>query len=220
MTDDELLQVLEARGRQRCAWRAARDQAALAVLIYTGLRRAEMIDLKLGDLRLAEGTLYVASGKGNKARTVPLCREARAYLARWLELRPGVRHDYLFVTDDARRLAENGLKALLERAKTVAGMPGAENIKPHSIRHAAATRLMQNGADLRSVMAWLGHSNLQTTAVYLHTSEARLQSIADFASIRSPTVPPGETAGDRQPAPRGQAGRTPAGRLRRRPRTP
>lgn len=71
VTDAELRQVLEAAGRQRCACRAARDQAALAVLIFTGVRRAELIGLRVEDVRLAEGTLPVAKGKGNKARVVP-----------------------------------------------------------------------------------------------------------------------------------------------------
>jgi site-specific recombinase XerD len=189
VTDAELLQVLEAAGRQRCAWRAARDQAVLAVLIYTGLRRAEVIGLKVGDVNLDPGTLRVTNGKGNKARVVPLCAEAKAYLERWLAFRPAVEHDYLFTTDQVRRLAENGLKALIETAKTTAGLAGAENIKPHSIRHAAATRLLQNGADIRSVMAWLGHSHLRTTAVYLHTDEQRLQSLAHLASIRPANIP-------------------------------
>lgn len=191
VTDAELALVLDAAGRQRCAWRAARDQAALAVLIFGGLRRAEVIGLRVADVQLAAGTLHVAHGKGNKARTVPLCPEAKRYLGAWLQARPETQQDWLFVTDGTRRLAENGLKALLENAKTVAGLAGAENIKPHSIRHAAATRLMQNGADLRSVMAWLGHSHLQTTAVYLHTNEGRLQQIAGLASLRSG----GESAG-------------------------
>lgn len=184
VTDPELARVLEAAGRQRCTWRAARDQAVLAVLIFGGLRRAEVISLKLDDLNLEEGALRVTHGKGNKSRTVPLCPEAKTYLRAWLAVRPMTAYDWLFVTDEIRRLAENGLKALLENAKTVAGLAGAENIKPHSIRHAAATRLMRNGADLRSVMAWLGHSHLQTTALYLHTDAARLQQIAGLASLQ------------------------------------
>lgn len=212
VTDQELGQVLAAAGRQRCAWRAARDQALLAVLIFTGVRRGELINLRIGDVRLAEKTLLVTNGKGGKARVIPLCGDAVLLLTRWLDVRPEVKHDYLFVTDKVRRLAENGLHALLENAKTVAGLADADNIKPHSIRHAAATRLMQNGADLRSVMAWLGHSNLQTTAIYLHTDEARLQSIAHMASLdkQDPT-----SSGQCQAAPRhALTSRTGSGRRR------
>lgn len=186
VTDEELEQVLAAAGRQPQRWRALRDQALLAVLIYTGLRRGEVIDLKVEDVRLPQNQLHVACGKGGKSRNVPLCPEVREYLTRWLQERPMVDHPYLFTTDRRRRLAENGLMAALERAKTIAGLGGSRNIKPHSIRHAAATRLMQNGADLRAIQAWLGHSHLQTTAIYLHTDDKRLQAIAGCASLRCP----------------------------------
>ncbi|MFN3651279.1 MAG: tyrosine-type recombinase/integrase [Armatimonadota bacterium] len=195
VSDEELLQVLEAAGRQRTAWRAARDQAVLAVLIYTGIRRTESLDLRVQDVDLSRRTLYVAHGKGDKARTVPLCREVKEYLARWLELRPPAECDWLFVYGRTRRLSSNGLAQLLEQAKLVAGLGNAPNIKPHSIRHRAATRLLQNGADLRSVQAWLGHSHLSTTAVYLHCDEKRLQSIAHYASFQpSPPEPEPEPA--------------------------
>jgi integrase len=78
VSDEELMQVIEAAGRQRIAWRSARDQAVLAVLIFTGLRRTEVLDLRLLDVDLNRSTLYVAHGKGDKARTVPLCREVRS----------------------------------------------------------------------------------------------------------------------------------------------
>lgn len=190
VSDEELARVLEAAGRQRMAWRAARDQAVLAVLIYTGIRRTETLDLRVQDVDLGRSTLYVAHGKGDKARTVPLCREVKEYLSRWLELRPPAQCDWHFAYGLTRRLSQNGLAELLEQAKLVAGLGDASNIKPHSIRHRAATRLLQNGADLRSVQAWLGHSHLSTTAVYLHTDEKRLQSIAHLAALTSPNGQP------------------------------
>lgn len=77
VSDEELAQVLAAAGRQRVAWRVARDQAVLAVLIFTGRRRAEMLNLRLGDIRLDRGELVVAHGKGNKERRVPLRQQAQ-----------------------------------------------------------------------------------------------------------------------------------------------
>jgi integrase/recombinase XerC len=191
VSDEELIQVIEAAGRQRVPWRAARDQAVLAVLIFTGLRRTEVLDLRLQDVDLGRTMLYVAHGKGDKARWVPLCTEVREYLDRWLQLRPVAHHDWLWAYGQARRLHPQGLAALLESAKEVAGLGGAENIKPHSIRHRAATRLLQNGADLRAVQAWLGHSHLVTTAIYLHCDEKRLQAIAHYASFAPQPPPPG-----------------------------
>ena len=183
VSDEELIQVIEAAGSQRIAWRAARDQAVLAILIFTGLRRTEVLDLRLQDVDLGRSMLYVAHGKGDKARWVPLCREAKEYVETWLTFRPPAMHDWLWAYGQARRLSANGLAGTLESAKQSAGLGGAENIKPHSIRHRAATRLLQNGADLRAVQAWLGHSHLATTAIYLHCDEKRLQSIAHFASF-------------------------------------
>lgn len=187
VSDEELTQVLEAAGRQRSAWRSARDQGVLAVLIYTGLRRTEVLDLRLQDVDLGRNIVHVAHGKGDKARIVPLCSDAKGYLARWLELRPEANHDWLWAYGYARRMSTKGLAEILERAKQTAGLADADNIKPHSIRHHAATRLLHNGADIRSVQAWLGHSHLSTTAVYLHTDEKRLQSIAHLASLPTTT---------------------------------
>jgi site-specific recombinase XerD len=206
VSDEELQEVLAAAGSQRIAWRVARDQAVLAVLIFTGLRRTEVLDLRLQDVDLARNAVYVAHGKGNKARWVPLCSDAKPYLSRWLELRPEAQHDWLWAYGQARRLSANGLAAILEKAKEVAGYRNAENIKPHSIRHRAATRLLQNGADLRSVQAWLGHSHLTTTAVYLHTDEKRLQSIAHLAALAPPSLPTPQTSA---PAPAPERGPSP-----------
>ena len=207
VSDEELIQVLEAAGRQRIAWRAARDQGVLAVLIFTGLRRAEVLDLRLRDVDLSRGTLHVAHGKGDKSRMVPLCAEVKEYLSTWLELRPEANHDWLWAYGLARRLSANGLADTLEKAKETAGLAHSENIKPHSIRHRAATRLLQNGADLRSVQAWLGHSHLSTTAIYLHCDEKRLQSIAHFASFspQTPELKPAK-APDATPNPTKRAG--------------
>lgn len=218
VSDEELIQVIEAAGRQRIPWRVARDQAVLAVLIFTGLRRTEVLDLRLQDVDLGRSMIYVAHGKGDKDRWVPLCSEAKAYVARWLELRPVANHDWLWAYGQARRLHPNGLASILEEAKKLAGFEGAENIKPHSIRHRAATRLLQNGADLRAVQAWLGHSHLATTAIYLHCDEKRLQSIAHLASFApKPPQPEPQPSKPPEPAPvspRHRQGHSPA--LRRR----
>src|SRR5262249_20326770 len=97
---------------------------------------------------------------------------------------------YLFVTDRRRRLGEVGLHALIETAKSLADLREHRNIKPHSIRHAAATRLLRNGADLRSIQQFLGHSQLQTTAMYLHTDEQQLQRIAGLSELPSSQASP------------------------------
>jgi site-specific recombinase XerD len=95
------------------------------------------------------------------------------------------RHEHLFVGHGRRRVGHNSLSTILEEIKAIAGMRGDPRIKPHSIRHAAATRLMRNGADIRSIQAWLGHSDLKTTAIYLHTDEHQVRKIANLAGLQS-----------------------------------
>ena len=78
-----------------------------------------------------------------------------------------------------------GLQSLLEEVKATAGYAGRENIKPHSLRHWRATDLMRAGADLKSVSAFLGHTMLSTTSIYLHTSEEQCRGIRELTTLGS-----------------------------------
>jgi len=190
VTDEDVQRLLEATGRQRSDFRCVRDRAVLSVLAFCGLRRRELLDLTVDALNVSDESLLVQQGKGKKARTVYLCAEALAALREWLAMRGQQRcaHQYLFVGEGGRRFGENTLAHMLEEIKAIAGLKNDPRIKPHSIRHAAATRLMRNGADIRSIQTWLGHSQLQTTALYLHTDEEQVRKIAPLAGFR-PTDP-------------------------------
>jgi len=195
VTDEDLVKLLEAVERQSSDFRCARDKALLAVLIFCGLRRQELLDLTVSSINLADRSLLVQQGKGNKSRTIYLCEEALTALREWLAMRQQVKcsHHYLFLGEGKRRLGDRTLHDLLEEIKAIAGLKGDPRIKPHSIRHAAATRLLRNGADIRSIQAWLGHSQLQTTAIYLHTDEQQVRKIAPLAGLRpSPQEKPSE----------------------------
>jgi site-specific recombinase XerD len=187
VNDEDLERLLEATERQHSDFRCVRDRAVLSVLIFCGLRRQELIDLTVQALNLADQSLLVQQGKGKKSRTVYLCDEAQAALRDWLALRTTLKcaHDYLFVTEDRRHFGETSLPRMLEEIKAIAGLKGDPRIKPHSIRHAAATRLLRNGADIRSIQTWLGHSQLQTTAIYLHTDEQQVRRIAPLAGLKA-----------------------------------
>jgi site-specific recombinase XerD len=187
VTDDDLTKLLEAAERQHSEFRSLRDRAVLSVLIFCGLRRQELLDLTLHSVNLEDESLVVQQGKGGKSRAVYLCGEAKAALREWLALRQQTKcaHDFLFIAQDRRRFGETTLSRMLEEVKAIAGFKGDPRIKPHSIRHAAATRLMKNGADLKSIQAYLGHSHLQTTAIYLHTDEQQVRKMAPLAGLRS-----------------------------------
>jgi site-specific recombinase XerD len=183
VSDEELEQLLAGCEREVEPARRAMVRAVLAVLIYGGLRRQELLDLQVTDIDRAQRKLTVRSGKGAKSRTLFVCQACVQALHDWMVARPKSPHPYLFVTDRHRRLGEEGLRTLVERAKSLADLREHGNIKPHSIRHAAATRLMRNGADRRSIQQFLGHSDLQTTAMYLHTDDQQLERISEMGDL-------------------------------------
>ena len=197
--EDEIRLLLDGVRRQRNPYRSALLRAVLSVLIYTGLRRAEVCDLELEHVNVKEGWLLVQQGKGKKSRKVPICEELKDALAEYLTVRwKECHHPYLFATDTKRRVHFNGIASLVDEAKHLAGLADRHHITPHSIRHACATRLMRNGASLHEVMTWLGHTQLSTTQRYLHTHEEQLQGIAELASPRKPKTPEPEGNGLRQ----------------------
>lgn len=204
-SDEQLEQLLAGCERERDPQRRAMLRALLSVLIYGGLRRQETLDLQVGDIDLKKGQLLVRSGKGSKSRAIFPCQACLQAIRDWLEVRPKSPHSYLFTVDRRRRLGEEGLRRLVEQAKSLADLRDHENIKPHAMRHAAATRLLRNGADLRSIQNFLGHSCLQTTAMYLHTDEQQLQRIAELGTL-----------GDAQPAASPRSGQAQPGQAQSR----
>ena len=166
------MKLLDASERQHSDFRSLRDRAVIATLIFCGLRRQELLDLRIHAINLLDESLLVQQGKGKKSRTIYLCEEALVALREWLALRETMKPegDSLFITEKRRWMGETTFAHMLEDVKATAGLKDDPRIKPHSIRHAAATRLMRNGADIRSIQTWLGHSHLQTTAIYLWSS--------------------------------------------------
>ena len=151
-----------------------RTHVALELLYATGMRVSELCELP----RMAvprDGPMMTVSGKGAKERLVPLSPPAREALDRWLPLlEPG---RFLFPAPGrsghvARQVIARDVKALAARA----GLPAAK-VSPHVLRHAFASHLLQNGADLRAVQRLLGHADIATTQVYTHVMAERLHAV-------------------------------------------
>lgn len=156
---------------------AARMRALVELLYATGLRVTELVSLPLTVAQRPE-PYFMVRGKGDKERLVPLTGKAREALAQWLRHRAGARaaadNPYLFpaASDSGhlpRQVFARELKALAARA----GLP-ASSVSPHVLRHAFASHLLQNGADLRVVQQLLGHADISTTQIYTHVLEDRL----------------------------------------------
>jgi integrase/recombinase XerC len=193
ISDEDLEALLDGVSRNPSAFGAARDTAVLSVLIYTGIRRSELLSLEVDHISLNDERLLVQQGKGKKSREVPLCEEAVAALAAWLTIRKGLRcdHNFLFTVDRKRRLYQNGLNSLMRRAKALAGLRDDQSIHLHSIRHAMALRLYENGATITAIQNFLGHTDPTTTLQYLRFRERDLHAAKDlvrFAGNRQAPV--------------------------------
>ena len=160
------------------AW-GLRDRAILETLYSTGIRRMELTRLSLYDVDLAQSTVMVRLGKGAKDRLIPIGRRACAWIARYVEeVRPelATRSDELalFLTDYGEPFEKNRLGDLVRRYLRHAGIPQGSC---HAFRHAMATHMLENGADIRFIQAMLGHSELSTTQIYTQVSIGKLREI-------------------------------------------
>ncbi|WJY68312.1 tyrosine recombinase XerC [Corynebacterium auris] len=162
-----------------------RDRAILELLYATGIRVSELTGLDLGDVDHARRTVRV-TGKGSKQRVVPYGEQAHESLEAWLDRgRPalaGPAQRALFVGARGGRIDPRQVRRIVEAA---AARAGATDITPHSLRHTAATHMLEGGADLRVVQELLGHSSLTTTQIYTHVSAQRLKAVYDRAHPRA-----------------------------------
>ena len=157
---------------------ALRDTAIMELLYATGIRVSELCGLDLGDLDHERRTIRVM-GKGGKERTVPVGLPAERATARWArDGRPVLlipaSAAALFVGARGRRLDPRTARRVVHTR--LAAVPAVPDTGPHGLRHAAATHLLEGGADLRSVQEILGHASLGTTQIYTHVSVERLTS--------------------------------------------
>jgi len=164
------------KGESPLAWR---DRAMLEIIYATGLRVSELVSLKLSDLQMDVGYL-TAFGKRSKQRIVPLGETAIAVLQEYLENgRPGLEKQkgshFLFLNRSGEGLTRQGFWKIIKRRALEAGI--TQSITPHTMRHSFATHLLENGADLRSVQAMLGHADISTTQIYTHVTRERLRKI-------------------------------------------
>jgi integrase/recombinase XerC len=157
----------------------ARDRAIFELLYGCGVRVSELAGLNLEDVDRAERWLRVR-GKGRKERQVPLPGQAAGALERYLSLRPVVRDERaVFLNHRGQRLTARGIRGIVKLyAILISGDP---SIHPHSFRHAYATHLLADGADLRSIQELLGHARLSTTQKYTQVSLTGLMAVYDKA---------------------------------------
>ena len=176
--ENELARLLDSA--QGDTLKDLRDKALLELLFSTGLRVSELCALDIDSINLEKDEFSVR-GKGEKVRVVFLSNAAREALKKYLDKRKDM-DDAMFVQfgrgagkKSSMRLSSRGVERIVKRYAIKAGI--SKKVTPHIIRHMFATDLLQNGADIRSVQMMLGHSNISTTQVYTHITDARLRDI-------------------------------------------
>ena len=153
----------------------ARDRAIFELLYGCGVRVSELAGLNLEDVDRAERWLRVR-GKGRKERQVPLPGKAAGALERYLAERPVAREERaVFLNHRGRRLTARGIRGIVKLYATF--ISGDPSIHPHSFRHAYATHLLADGADLRAIQELLGHARLSTAQKYTQVSLTDLMAV-------------------------------------------
>lgn len=181
---DRLLEAARTSGRN--AADRARNTCLMELLYATGMRVSELVSLPVSAAR-GDPRMLLIRGKGGKERMVPLSPPARDATSEWLRLRdqkdalkkaegqPPSR--FLFASRGVSgHLTRHRFYLLIKELAVAAGVSPSK-VTPHTLRHAFATHLLANGADLRSIQTLLGHADVATTEIYTHVLEARLSDL-------------------------------------------
>jgi integrase/recombinase XerD len=177
----EEIEALITAARAREGADGVRLTALLELFYATGMRVSELAGLPLSAVT-SERSVLTVRGKGGKERMVPVGRAAQEALAAWLAVRPlyvvePSRARWLFPSrGKAGHLTRQRVAQLLKALAPEAGIDPAR-ISPHVLRHAFASHLVANGADLRAVQAMLGHADIATTQIYTHVQAERLAAV-------------------------------------------
>jgi site-specific recombinase XerD len=179
-----------------------RDRAILELLFSSGLRVSELVGLDRDHINLKRRE-FMVRGKGQKDRPIFISPQAAEWVQAYLDRRDseagnGANAKPLFVrysgskkvdlSGNFHRLTARSIQRMVARYALLAGI--TKHVSPHTLRHSFATDLLMNGADLRSVQAMLGHSNIATTQIYTHVTDPHLKSVHEKFHNKNASLEP------------------------------
>lgn len=173
LTEQERHLLFETSRQKTYSVKGKRNYTILTLLYYTGLRVHELVGLNKNSF-IDDGfkVSIKVIGKGNKERIIPLHQEAKNVLDIWLKNRPATLSNAIFTNSQGERLSISMVQKMIQKLKSKAGID--KHITPHKLRHTFGTELLQKGANLIEIQALLGHANLNTTQIYVHTNKENL----------------------------------------------
>jgi len=181
LNEDELKRIFAQPDLQSLA--GVRDRAILELLFSSGLRVSELTGLDRDHINLKRRE-FMVRGKGQKDRPIFISPEAAKWVEHYLNKRQDTARPLFVrysgtkrvdVSGNFHRLTPRSVQRIVARNALLAGI--TKHVSPHTLRHSFATDLLMNGADLRSVQAMLGHSNIATTQIYTHVTDPHLRAV-------------------------------------------
>ncbi len=168
LTEDERLRLIRQPNMK--APTGLRDAAMIRLMVNAGLRSREILFLKVYDVNLEEGKIFISQSKGGKDRMVWIGKEDADILRMWKSHRP--HSEFMFTTLKGNRLMGRYLRAMVKRRALRAGIK--KDVHPHLLRHSFATDLLRKTRNIRLVQKALGHSSISTTMIYTHIIDEEL----------------------------------------------
>jgi integrase/recombinase XerC len=162
--------IIEMKNREE--WQNKRDVAISYVIYSMGLRISEALSIQIKDFIDKDGT--VVMGKGSKERYVPILDKVSEIVNDYIKSCPFEIEDCLFVSNKGKKYSARLFEAVIEIARNLSNL--SEYVTPHTLRHACATGLLNNGGSIKSIQQLLGHANLSTTQIYTKVSNSVMMS--------------------------------------------
>lgn len=171
---DEYTRMLSSAGSN------ARDFAILQLFLQTGIRVSELADMQQEDIDLEHKNLKIR-GKGNKERTIPLEKQGIQALKNYLALRPNTLEIHIFLNYEGHAISTRGIMKIVEKYVKQAGI--TKKVSCHSLRHTFATYMAREGVSAFVLKDWLGHEDIGTTQLYVHTAQIDTHRLRENTSL-------------------------------------